>query len=225
MEIRTTTSDTNSSVSEEHFRRQFLFVPGVCNRDNRSSRSHVQVEYRRQQRWQKTRQWDLGKSVPKGWIDLSRLPTRSNLFDSSIASSSESTRPVPGQSVPTASNLDSDEEPVPPKDSAKVPIPKLAKVYPKTRPSQHSLLAATERHVTSFEPFGSFPVTLNREGMALVHHSKPNICASSFSSPQQQPDSEISNSASRGPINIVPSRQRCSFCVSEKRFPSTCNGE
>ena len=28
MEVRTTTDDTNSSVSEEHFRRQFLFVPG-----------------------------------------------------------------------------------------------------------------------------------------------------------------------------------------------------
>jgi hypothetical protein len=225
MEVRTTTGDTDSSASEEHFKRQFLFVPGVCNRNNKSSHSHVQVEYRRQQRWQKTRQWDLRKSVPKGWIDLSRLPTRSNLSDSSMASSSESTRLVLGQSVPTASKLDSDEEPVPPKNSAKVPIPKLANVYPKTRPSQHSLLAPTERYVTSFEPFGSFPVTLNRDGMALVHHCKPNTCASSFSSPQQQPDSEISNSSSRAPINIVPSRQRCSFCVSEKHFPSTCNGE
>lgn len=178
MEVRTTTDDTNSSVSEEHFRRQFLFVPGGCSRNNRPSRSHAQIEYRRQQRWQKTRQWDSRKSVPKGWIDLTRLPTRSNLLDPSTASSPEPTRPVPGQSVPTASKPNSDEEPVPPKNSAKVPIPKLAKVYSKTRESQHSLLAPTERHVTSFEPFGSFPVTLNQEGMALVHHCKPNICAS-----------------------------------------------
>jgi hypothetical protein len=173
MEVQTTPADTDSSASGEHFRRQFLFVPRVCNRNDRSSHSHVQIEYRRQQRWQKTRQWTSRKSVPKGWIHLTRLPPRGNLFDSSAASSSESTRPVPRRSVLTASKPNSDEEPVLPKNSAKVPVPKLEKVCSKTRQSQHLLLAHTERHLASFEPFGSFPVTLNREGMALVHHCKP----------------------------------------------------
>ena len=197
----------------------------MCYRNSRSSRSHVQIEYRRQQRWQKTRELHSRKPVPKGWIHLTRLPTRSNLFDPSIASSTKSTRPVPGRSVPTAPKPDRDEEPVLPENSAKVPVPNLAKVRSKTRQSQHSLLAQTERHATSFEPFGSFPVTLNREGMALVHHCKPKFYASRLFSTAAQPDSEIFNTSSRGPINAVPSRQQCSFCISEKRFPSTCNGE
>jgi hypothetical protein len=130
MEVRTaTTGYTDSSASEEHFRRQFLFVPGVCNQNSRSSRSHVQIEYRRQQRWQKTRELHSRKSVPKGWIHLTRLPTRSNLFDPSIASSSssKSTQPVPGRCVPTASKPDCDEEPVLPKNSAKAPVPEARK--------------------------------------------------------------------------------------------------
>jgi|ERR1700722_788967 hypothetical protein len=133
MEVRTaTTANANSSISEEQFRRQFLFVPGACSRNSRSSRSHVQIEHRRQQRWQKTREWRSRKPVPKGWIHLTHLPTRSNLFDPSTASSTESTQPVPGRSVPTASKLDCDEEPVLPENSAKVPVPNRAKACSKT---------------------------------------------------------------------------------------------
>jgi hypothetical protein len=201
MEVQTaTTADSNSSISDEHFRRQFLFVPGVCNRNSRSSHSHVQIEYRRQQRWQKTREWHSGKPVPKGWIHLTRLPTRSNLSDPSIAPSTKSTRPVPGRSVPTASKPGCDEEPVLPENSAKVPVPNLTRVCSKTRQSQHSLLAQTERHVTSFDPFGSFPVTLNRERMALVHRCKPKFCASSLSLPQHNLTRKFSTV-----LHVVPS--------------------
>jgi len=226
MEARTaTTADTNSSISKEHFRRQFLFVPGVCSLGSTSSRSHVQIEYRRQQRWQKTREWHSGKPVPKGWIHLTRLPTRRKLSDPSIASSTKPAWPKPARSVPTASKPDCDEEPVLAANSAKVPIPNLAKVCSKTTQSQHSLLARTERHVTSFDPFGSFPVALNRERRALVHHCKPKILCIKLFLTAARPDSEIFNSSSRGPINAVPSQQQCSFCISETRFPSTCNGE
>jgi len=87
--------------------------------------------------------------------------------------------------------------------------------------SQHSLLAQTERHVTSFEPFGNFPVTLNREGMAL----QGKLPSTNLFFTAAQPDSENPQQFFTWSHQCCTNSTAMLLCIPEKRFPSTCNGE